>query len=208
LIYSSPKLGATLGEIKDLARVEQPLEDLHKLGTLVGATLWIDKYQQRFVVALRKWLHREVLARSIISRGLPFSAVSPFKTLGGLFRFITSFYWRHLYNPTGRYDAVSERTQMAGFPLHLIAKARQMVAITTPGTADTDYLLATELLPVAKPSFTFLASPINFPTMEEVVQYHCLSTSFVLDLSEGVLACVALVVELSYAGSVSNNLAC
>jgi len=30
---------------------------------------------------------------------------------------------------------------MAGFPLHLIAKARHMVAITAPGTADTDYLL-------------------------------------------------------------------
>ena len=34
--------------------------------------------------------------------------------------------------------------------------------------------LGTELLPVAKPSFTFLASPTNFPTMEEVVQHHCL----------------------------------
>jgi len=33
--------------------------------------------------------YREVLAQLIISRGLPFSAVSPPKTLGGIFRFIT-----------------------------------------------------------------------------------------------------------------------
>ena len=44
-MYSLPKYGVTLSEIKDLARVEQPLEDLHKLGTLVAATLWIDEYQ-------------------------------------------------------------------------------------------------------------------------------------------------------------------
>ena len=43
--YTSPKLGATLGEIKDLARVEQKLENLHELGTLVATTLWIDEYQ-------------------------------------------------------------------------------------------------------------------------------------------------------------------
>ena len=35
-----------------------------------------------------------------------------------------------------------------------------------------------------------------------------LSTSFVLDLSEGVLAGVALIVELSYAGSVSKHSTC
>ena len=30
---------------------------------------------------------------------------------------------------------------MAGFPFHWIVKARHMVAITAPGTADTDYFL-------------------------------------------------------------------
>ena len=35
-----------------------------------------------------------------------------------------------------------------------------------------------------------------------------LSTPFVLDLSERVLACVALIVELSYAGSVSKHSTC
>jgi len=58
---------------------------------------------------------------------------------------------------------------MAGFPFHWIAKARHMVAITAPGTADTDYLPACELLPVAESSLTFLTPTTSFPTMEEVM---------------------------------------
>ena len=57
LVKASPKLGSTLGQIEDLTRVEQPLEDLHELGTLIASTLWIDEHQQRLVLALGEWLH-------------------------------------------------------------------------------------------------------------------------------------------------------
>ena len=57
LLKASPELGSPLGQIENLTRVEQPLEDLHELGTLVASTLRIDEHQQRLVLALGEWFH-------------------------------------------------------------------------------------------------------------------------------------------------------
>lgn len=47
---SLPCLGATLSEIEHLPRVQQPLELLHQLGSLVATTLGVDENDERLDV--------------------------------------------------------------------------------------------------------------------------------------------------------------
>ena len=57
---SSPKLWTPLGQIKHLSWVEQPLEGLHELGTLIPTTLGIKEHQHWLAVTAGQWLHLNI----------------------------------------------------------------------------------------------------------------------------------------------------